>query len=131
WGMTLATAHQTRVAYEHGIRSVILANQLVGRQNMITISRLLEDAAFEFFCLVDSAEVAARLGQLFRSRGQRLNVLFEVGVQAGRTGVRNREQLQALLAALKDWKDTLALCGVELFEGLLNDEQMIREFLQN
>ena len=27
WGITLATAHQTRVAYTHGVRRVIMANQ--------------------------------------------------------------------------------------------------------
>jgi D-serine dehydratase len=131
WGMTLATAHQVRVAYEHGIRRVLLANQLVGKQNMATISHLLEDKDFEFFCLVDSAELVQTLGQFFSSRGQRLNVLLEVGVQGGRTGIRNREQLEALLAALNEWKDNVTLCGVELFEGLLSEEQAIREFLQN
>jgi D-serine dehydratase len=131
WGMTLATAHQVRVAYEHGIRRVLLANQLVGKQNMATISRLLEDKDFEFFCLVDSAELVGTLGQFFSSRGQRLNVLLEVGVQGGRTGIRNREQLEALLRALNEWKGTVLLCGVELFEGLLSDEKAIREFLQN
>src|SRR5437868_8623672 len=34
WGITLATAHQTRVAYEHGVRRVLMANQLIGRQNL-------------------------------------------------------------------------------------------------
>ena len=34
WGITMATAHQTRVAYAHGVRRVLMANQLVGRQNM-------------------------------------------------------------------------------------------------
>src|SRR5215469_3481873 len=131
WGMTLATAHQVRVAYEHGIRRVLMANQLVGRENMQTISRLLEDREFEFFCLVDSPELVEVLGQFFRSRGPRLNVLLEVGVQGGRTGVRNREQLQAVLTALNSWKENVVLCGVELFEGLVSDEKVIREFLQN
>src|SRR5215468_12098774 len=54
WGITLATAHQTRVAYEHGVSRVLMANQLVGRQNMETIARLQKDPQFEFFCLVDS-----------------------------------------------------------------------------
>lgn len=131
WGMTLATVHQVRVAYEHGIRRVLMANQLVGRQNMIMLSGLLEDRQFEFFCLVDSAELVERLGRFFSSRGRRLNVLLEVGVQGGRTGVRNREQLQSLLTALDSWKETIVLCGVELFEGLLHDETEIRDFLQN
>jgi len=34
WGITLATAHQTLVAYEHGVRRVLMANQLVGKENM-------------------------------------------------------------------------------------------------
>jgi D-serine dehydratase len=34
WGITLATAHQVHVAYAHGVRRVLMANQLVGRQNM-------------------------------------------------------------------------------------------------
>jgi|SRR5579864_331972 len=131
WGMTLATVQQVRVAYEHGIRRVLMANQVIGQQNMETISRLLEDRQFEFICLLDSPELAETLGQFFRSRGQRLNVLLEVGVRGGRTGIRNREQLQALSAVLDSWKRTLVLCGVELFEGLLHDENGIRDFLQN
>ena len=39
WGITLATAHQSRVAYEHGVRRVLMANQLVGKQNMEIVSR--------------------------------------------------------------------------------------------
>jgi D-serine dehydratase len=131
WGMTLATVHQVRVAYDYGVRRVLMANQLVGKQNIAMISRLLEDKDFEFFCLVDSAEVVEALGRFLGSRRQRLNVLLEVGVQGGRTGVRNHEQLEAILTALNAWKDGVILCGVELFEGLLSDEKAIREFLQN
>ena len=34
WGMTLATAVQTRAAYAHGVRRILMANQLVGAPNM-------------------------------------------------------------------------------------------------
>src|ERR1700750_3018767 len=34
WGITVATALHARVAYEHGVRRVLMANQLIGRQNM-------------------------------------------------------------------------------------------------
>jgi len=50
WGITLATAHQTSVAYQHGVRRILMANQLIGKQNMTIISRLLEDDGFDFFC---------------------------------------------------------------------------------
>ena len=55
WGITLATAHQTLVAYAHGVRRVLMANQLIGKQNMAVVARLLEDPEFDFYCLVDSA----------------------------------------------------------------------------
>ncbi|MGH9616803.1 MAG: amino acid deaminase [Acidobacteriaceae bacterium] len=130
WGITLATAHQTRVAYAHGVRRVLMANQLVGKQNMETISRLLRDEQFEFYCLVDSVQQAALLGEFFSARNQRLNILIELGVEGGRTGVRDRQQLDGLLAALQRWHGSLALCGVELYEAVLQEETAIRRFLQ-
>ena len=131
WGITLATAHQSRVAYEHGVRRVLMANQLVGKQNMEIVSRLLRDQNFEFYCLVDSAQEAAQLGEFFSAHHQRLNILIEVGVDGGRTGVRNPQQLDDLLAVLHQWRDAIAVCGVELYEGVLQDETAIRTFLNH
>lgn len=130
WGITLATPQQTRVAYAHGVRRVLMANQLVGRANMALVSRLLEDANFEYFCLVDSAAQVEQLGAFFAGRGQRLPVLLELGVMGGRTGVRDEEQLRAVLAALARWEGAIALRGVELYEGVLEDEAAIRQFLR-
>jgi D-serine dehydratase len=130
WGITLATPHQTRVAYEHGVRRVLMANQLVGKSNMAMIARLLEDVRFEYFCLVDSAEQVEQLGAFFKSGDRRLNVLLELGVEGGRTGVRDRQQLDALLASLSRWHEYVALTGVELYEGVLDDESSIRQFLR-
>lgn len=129
WGITLATAQQTRVAYEHGVRRVLMANQLVGRSNMETIAELLADSQFEYFCLVDSAQHVELLGNFFKDRGIRLNVLLEVGADGGRTGVRNQQQLRALLDELSKWRNQIVLCGVEIFEGVLKEEARIREFI--
>jgi D-serine dehydratase len=129
WGITLATAQQTRVAYGHGVRRVLMANQLVGRSNMATIAELLADSRFEYFCLVDSAPHVELLGNFFKDRGIRLNVLLEVGADGGRAGVRNRQQLEALLDGLSKWRKQIVLCGVEIFEGVLKEEARIREFL--
>lgn len=130
WGITLATAHQTLVAYEHGVRRVLMANQLVGKENMAIIGRLLEDPSFEYFCLVDSAAQVEQLGRFFSKRNQRLHVLLELGVMGGRTGVRDDKHLREVLAALAPWASCLSLCGVELYEGVLHDEDAIRSFLQ-
>jgi len=130
WGITLATAHQTQVAYHHGVHRVLMANQLVGKQNMATIAGLLRDPEFEFYCLVDSAEQVDQLGLFYSALGLRLNILVELGVEGGRAGVRGDEQLQSVLAALARWKHSIILCGVEIYEGVLHDEPAIRAFLE-
>jgi D-serine dehydratase len=130
WGITLATAHQTLVAYQHGVRRILMANQLTGKENMAIVARLLQDSEFDFYCLVDSEEGINQLGSYFSRLGLRLNVLIEVGVAGGRTGVRDDEQLDAVLAALSRWSEHLALTGVELFEGVLHDEAEVRDFLE-
>lgn len=130
WGITLATAPQTRVAHAHGVRRVLMANQLVGRENMAIVARLLDDPQFEYFCLVDSARNIEQLGAYFEQRRRRLNVLIELGAEDGRTGVRNREQLDAVLDALARWRTSIALCGIEIYEGVLADEASIRGYLR-
>jgi D-serine deaminase-like pyridoxal phosphate-dependent protein len=130
WGITLATSHQTQVAYEHGVRRVLMANQLVGKQNLAIIARLLKDRQFDYFCLVDSAENVEQLGAFFKSCGGRLNCLVELGVEGGRTGVRDAQQLEALLGSLSRNHEHVVLSGVEVFEGVLDDEIPIRNFLR-
>ena len=65
WGMTLATAQQTRVAHQYGVRRVLMANQLVGKQNMEIVASLVRDKNFEYYCLVDSVDEAEHLGRFF------------------------------------------------------------------
>ena len=130
WGITLATAHQTFVAWRHGLRRVLMANQLVGRQNMALISRMLEDRAFEYLCLVDSAESVHQLSAFFSQCGQCVHVLVEIGVEGGRGGVRNDEQMQAVLEAIAASRRAVMLDGVELYEGILDNEAAVRSFLE-
>lgn len=130
WGITLATAHQVMVAHTHGVQRVLMANQLVGRQNMRMIADLLRDPAFEFYCLVDSADGIDQLGTFFREQGLKLNVLIELGVVGGRCGVRDESQMQQVLEAFNCWKGTVGLCGIEIYEGVLKDEASIRGFMR-
>lgn len=129
WGITLATAHQTLVAYRHGVRRVLMANQLIGRGNMEILAQLLKDPTFEFYCLVDSAPLVEQLGNFFANRGNQLHVLLELGVDGGRTGVRDERQLDAVLEVLQQWRDIILLSGVEVYEGVLDDDPSIRAFL--
>ena len=131
WGITLATAHQTLVAHAHEVPRVLMANQLVGRENMAIIARLLQDPGFEYYCLVDSAVQVDQLGAYFSSQGRQLHVLLELGVMGGRTGVRDDDQLNSVLKALSRWEGTVSLDGIEIYEGVLDDESSIRSFLEH
>ncbi|WP_341313268.1 amino acid deaminase [Paraburkholderia sp. IMGN_8] len=131
WGITLATAHQVRAAYHGGVSRVLMANQLVGRHNMMMVAELLSDPDFEFFCLVDSVEGVEQLGKFFTSVRKSLQVLLELGVPGGRTGVRDDAQRNAVLDAIARYPGVLKLAGVELYEGVLKEEHEVREFLQS
>lgn len=124
WGMTLATAVQTHAAYVHGVRRVLMANQLVGTPNMALIADLLADPAFEFHCMVDHPDNVADLGAYFASRGARLNVMIEYGVVGGRCGCRSEAEVLALAEAIQA-QPALALTGIEGYEGVIHGDQAV------
>jgi D-serine dehydratase len=130
WGITLATAPQVNAAYRYGVRRILMANQLIGRANMALIAQLLRDPAFEFCCLVDDPANIAQLGRYFAEQGRVLRVLVELGVSGGRTGVRDDAALRRAIDEVARWPQSLALAGVELYEGVLSDESRIRDFLR-
>ncbi|WP_434701798.1 amino acid deaminase [Pseudomonas sp. D1-36] len=124
WGLTLATAVQTRAAYANGVRRVLMANQLVGKPNMALIADLLADPAFEFHCMVDHPDNVAQLGAYFASRGVRLNVMIEYGVVGGRCGCRTEAQVLALAEAIGA-QPALALTGIEGYEGVIHGDHAV------
>ncbi|MCQ6257215.1 amino acid deaminase [Pseudomonas sp. Q11] len=124
WGLTLATAVQTRAAYAHGVRRVLMANQLVGTPNMALIADLLTDPAFEFHCMVDHPDNVAELGAFFASRGAKLNVMIEYGVVGGRCGCRTEAEVLALAKAIGA-QPALALTGIEGYEGVIHGDHAI------
>lgn len=124
WGLTLATAVQTRAAYAHGVRRVLMANQLVGTPNMALIADLLADPAFEFHCMVDHPDNVAELGAFFASRGAKLNVMIEYGVVGGRCGCRTEAEVLALAEAIGA-QPALALTGIEGYEGVIHGDHAI------
>ncbi|KIH83676.1 amino acid deaminase [Pseudomonas batumici] len=124
WGITLATAVQTRAAYAAGVRRVLMANQLVGAPNMALIAELLADPQFEFHCMVDHPDNVAALGAFFGERGLRLNVMIEYGVVGGRCGCRSEQEVLDLARAIKA-QPALALTGIEGYEGVIHGDQAV------
>lgn len=122
WGISLATAHQVRVARRFGVQRIMLANELISRHDIDWVLReLREDPSFEFYCLVDSVDGAHRLadGADRAGVGRPLNVLLEVGYAGGRCGARTVEDALAVAHAVNARRPGLRLVGVEGYEGLL------------
>jgi D-serine dehydratase len=121
WGLSLATVPQAKVAADAGIQCILMANQLVGKQNMQVVSELLAHPSqppLEFYCLVDSVDNVKQLGEFFAARGQSLQVLLEIGVPGGRCGCRSAQQIQDVCQAVAA-QTALKLAGVETYEGMV------------
>lgn len=126
WGISLATVHQVVNAASHGINKIILANQLVGKYHMSLIADLLSSNAtrqvpLEMHCFVDSIQNINALGEYFSSRGIKLNVLLEFGVDGGRCGWRDLDNVGIIVKAIKQHQ-SLNFCGVSFYEGVIHGE---------
>ncbi|HEV2551563.1 MAG TPA: alanine racemase [Stellaceae bacterium] len=120
WAITVATVHQVQVARAYGVKRVILANQLVGRQAIrYVLAELARDPGFDFYCLVDSVAGAAQLAEAasMARLDRPLQLLLEGGYRGGRTGCRDLVSALAVARAVAA-APALALRGVEGFEGL-------------
>jgi D-serine dehydratase len=134
WGITVATSQQACVAAAHGVRNILIANQIVGAANIAAIAELLTIPDMHLYCIVDSAAGIDLLGEGCRARGVTLDVLIELAPepdQSGfRTGVRDEAGLETVLHALDAWRGDLRLAGIEFYEGVLPDEAEIRRFVR-
>ncbi len=93
WGITLATAYQVRAALSWR-RASRADGQPISSSASATDGhdRGTAEPNFEFFCLVDSADGVDQLGACFNDVHKELNVLIELGVPGGRSGVRDDAQ---------------------------------------
>ena len=121
WGITLATAQEVRIAYEHGVRRILLANELLQPGAIRWLQAALDaDPGFDCTCLVDSAEGVRRLET--HARGRRpLPVLVELGLPDGRTGARTVAAALDLARAAHACP-SLLLRGVECYEGIVGSQ---------
>lgn len=134
WGMTVATSQQAQVAAAHGVRRILIANQVVGAANLDVVAQLAARHDLDLLCLIDSAAGVALLGAACRAQDATLDVLIELAPERDqpgfRTGIRDEAELGAVLDALEKWQGTLRLAGVEFYEGVLPDEVEVRRFVK-
>jgi D-serine dehydratase len=122
WGITAATVNQMQVMRHYGINRIVLANQLVGKANVLfIISEMNADPNFEFFCFVDSIAQLDNIALHLQGADQTrpIGVLVEIGVAGGRTGVREQGEALALIEKISADQSRFKFCGVGAFEGAI------------
>src|SRR5258706_9932381 len=120
WAITLANIAQLQVARGFGIQRMFMANEMTGDYDIRYLANALRsDPDFEPYVLVDSRAALARLADGLRAgqAGRPLNMLVELGLPAGRTGLRDVGELRDLAAAVAA-APQVRLAGVEGYEGV-------------
>ena len=113
-GITCAKLGEAEVMADAGIRDILIANQVVGRQKAERLAALLERA--DVVVAVDSILNGEELGAAAHARGKRLRVIVEVDNGMQRAGVPPGEpsvELARRLAA----HPGLRFCGVMAWEA--------------
>ncbi|MCZ2290854.1 MAG: alanine racemase [Burkholderiales bacterium] len=123
WGISFASVFQLRLGVAAGVRRALIANQVHTAPDLAGLARLLaQTPGLRVAFLVDSI-AQLRLIEARRA-GERqapvFEVLLEVGVAGGRTGVREADGAIALARALRA-SPAVRLVGVECYEGLSLD----------
>lgn len=130
FGITCASIAQLQVYRRHGIRRVLMANQLVSERALaFAMGELARDAEFELYLLVDSVAGVERLAAAARAASlpSAVRVLLEVGADGARTGVRTMAEFEVLLGAVEAAGARLRVHGVECYEGVVEPAGTTRE----
>jgi len=118
WGLTFATVTQMQAGLAAGARNVLIANQVLDAADLGAIAALHDthpDVRVVF--LLDSQQQLALIEAVSVERP--FDVLLEVGVAGGRTGVRAHDAALAL-ARRAHASEAVNLAGLECYEGLGN-----------
>ncbi|ARQ68869.1 alanine racemase [Streptomyces marincola] len=119
WGITVAVPHQARVARAFGVERIFLANEVVDAPALAWLAgELAADPAFRCVTYVDSVAGVALMDEALRAAGapRPLEVVVELGVPGGRSGVRDEAGAAAVADAVAG-TGTLRLAGVAGYEG--------------
>ncbi|MGI4778420.1 MAG: alanine racemase [Janthinobacterium lividum] len=119
WGITFATVTQLAVGVAAGARRTLIANQVVGEQDLAGIQLLLRThPGLRIVFLVDSEAQLDLIESWSREHTESVpfEVMIEIGVEGARTGCRTHAQAIALAARLRA-SDAAELVGIECYEG--------------
>lgn len=117
WGISVATPWQAEVAVDAGVPTVLIANAVTdGAAARRLGERLAADPALRILCWADSVATIDILAAATADAPRALDVLVELGGDAGRTGARTVAEGERIAAAVAA-APGLRLAGVAGYEG--------------
>ena len=121
WGISFATVFQASMGARHGVKRIIIANQVYQAPDLDALAGLLSSYPdLRVYFLIDSAAQLEAIAQ-WRMHSQSkadFTVLIELGIEGQRTGCRDHAQALDLARRIKATAH-LQLCGIETYEGAL------------
>jgi D-serine deaminase-like pyridoxal phosphate-dependent protein len=135
WAVTAANVHQARVMRDSGVPRVLIANEVTAPGDIAWLAEQV-GSGFPVMCYVDSVAGVRLLDEGLARSGSagRQEVLVELGVVGGRTGVRSVDDA-VVVARAAAASPVLRVVGVSGFEGIIgaaggvSAEQRVDDFL--
>ena len=136
WGITAGAINQIQVMYQYGVKRILLANQLLGKSHLETISNYINnDKDFSFYCFVDSVDQFNNIRKNLNDTKliNPINLLPEIGAQNGRTGIRSKKAFLELVDEItKDKSNNFSFAGISSYEGIaavaMKGSQAVHDF---
>jgi D-serine deaminase-like pyridoxal phosphate-dependent protein len=113
-GVTCGKVSEAQVMVEHGVDSVLVANELVTRQKLERLVRLLDRA--EVICCADNAGPVDLASSVGEAAGVRIPMLVDLNIGMDRTGVRPGPDALELARRI-DRAPGTRLAGIMGYEG--------------
>jgi D-serine deaminase-like pyridoxal phosphate-dependent protein len=113
-GVCTATVWEAIVMSRSGIRDVLIANEVVGREKIAALALAAREG--HLTVAIDDPANAKDLSAAAQAAGSKLDVLIELDVGMGRGGVRSAEEAVRLAQSLEKLPG-LRLRGVQGYEG--------------
>jgi D-serine deaminase-like pyridoxal phosphate-dependent protein len=115
-GVTCAKLGEAVVLAAAGVRSILIANQVVGRIKTRRLAALIAASGAEIIVAVDGLGNVHELDAAARERGVRIPVVIEVNTGMNRAGVAPGEPVVALAKEIVE-SPSLRFAGVMAWEG--------------
>ena len=110
-GITVARVRHAEALVDHGIQSILIANEVVDERS---IQRLLDlSHRAEIIVAVDNPKVIGDMGRLARNANLVLNVVIDLDVGLGRSGAPVEESLTLARLAVESGLRVRGLMGYE------------------